>query len=207
MSGSWGGRPWEDGIDGNANMFANMAAHSVEVLESEQPVEIRCFEFIPDAGGPGRHRGGVPYRRDVRFLEEEAILQVRSDRHTHRPYGLWGGYPGAPSRNILDPHGAARQLPSKLTMTIRQGDTFRHELPGSGGWGDPLERDPAAVLRDVRNEFVSVSAARADYGVVILRDPLRVDEAATRTERETLRLRRGWTETPAVLRDVPMVAP
>jgi N-methylhydantoinase B len=207
MSGSWGGRPWADGIDGNANMFANMASQSVEILESEQPVEILAFEFVQDAGGPGRYRGGVPYRRDYRFLEDEAVLQVRSDRHTHRPYGLWGGYPGKPSRNILDPCGAAQTLPSKLTMTIRQGDTLRHELPGSGGWGDPLDRDPAAVLRDVRNEFVSISAARADYGVVILGDPLRVDAAATRAERDKQRSRRGWSETPAVVREVPLTAP
>jgi N-methylhydantoinase B len=203
MSGSWGGRPWGDGIDGNANMFANMASHSVEVLESEQPVEIRAFEFVQDGGGPGRHRGGVPYRRDYRFLEDEAVLQIRSDRHTNRPYGLWGGYPGAPSRNVLDPDGAATPLPSKLTMTIRRGDSFRHELPGSGGWGDPLERDPDAVLRDVRNEFVSVPAARAMYGVALAGEPLRVDAARTDALREQLRARRGWTATPAVLRVLP----
>ena len=58
-------------------------------------------------------------------------------------------------------------LPSKLTMTIKRGDVFRHVLAGAGGWGDPLERDPAAVLRDVRNELLSPEKAAADYGVVV----------------------------------------
>ena len=206
MSGSWGGRPWADGIDGNANMFANMATQSVEVLESEQPVEILAFEFITDGGGAGTFRGGVPYRRDYRFIEEEAVLQVRSDRHTHRPYGLSGGYPGQPSRSVLDPDTDATPLPPKLTMTIRHGQVFRHDLPGAGGWGDPLLREPAAVLRDVRNEFVSIAAARALYGVVILADPLRVDADATQRQRRALAAARGWQAPPKVLRTPPAMA-
>ena len=64
-------------------------------------------------------------------------------------------------------------------MTMKQGDVFRHEQPGPGGWGDPLERDPARVLKDVRNELVSVGAARDDYGVVIDVDTWTVDSART----------------------------
>jgi N-methylhydantoinase B len=203
MSGSWGGRPWADGVDGNANMFANMAAQSVEILESEQPIEILACEFVPDAMGAGRFRGGAPYRRDYRFLEEEAVLQVRSDRRDVQPYGLQGGYPGAPSRNELNPLGNAEALPSKLTMTIHAGDVFRHELPGSGGWGDPLEREPENVLRDVRNELLTIATARAQYGVVI--DPVgpAVDVEATERERARIRRVRGWTVPPAVLRAMP----
>jgi hypothetical protein len=59
----------------------------------------------------------------------------------------------------------------------------------------------------VRNEFVSIATARADYGVVILSDPLRVDDEATRTERDKQRCRRDWGETPAVLRETPSTAP
>ena len=208
MSGSWGGRPWADGLDGNANMFANMATQSVEILESEQPVEILAFEFVTDGGGAGKFRGGVPYRRDYRFVEDEAVLQVRSDRHTHRPYGLWGGYPGAPSQNtMVGPHGAETALPSKLTMTIHRGQVFRHALPGSGGWGDPLARDPEAVLRDVRNGFVSPDAARDSYGVVVLATPWRIDADATRRARKRLAAARGWQAPPAVLREPPASGP
>ncbi len=165
--GTWGGRPWADGLQGNTNMFANMASQSVEVIESEQPIQIPSYEFLPDRAGPGKFRGGAPYRRDYRFLEREAVLQVRSDRREFRPYGLYGGYPGQPSANFLNPQDENRPLPSKLNITFRRGDVFRHELAGGGGWGDPLERDPEMVLTDVRNELVSAQAAARDYGVVI----------------------------------------
>jgi len=84
------------------------------------------------------------------------VLQVRSDRRDFRPYGLHGGQPGASSDNVLNPDGEARRLASKVTMNIRRGDVLRHELAGPGGWGDPLDRDPAAVMRDVRNEIVRI---------------------------------------------------
>jgi N-methylhydantoinase B len=200
--GAWGARPWADGLDGNSHMFANMASHSVEVTEAEQPIQLLAYEFEADKAGAGRFRGGVPFRRDYRFLEEEGTLQVRSDRHVHRPFGLYGGSPGAPSQNTLNPEGENRPLNSKLTMTIRRGDVFRHVLAGGGGWGDPLERDPAHVLRDVRNEFLSVAKAAADYGVVIAGDA--VDEAATARLRAEHRARRGWAETPKVLRAEPL---
>jgi N-methylhydantoinase B len=83
---------------------------------------------------------------------------------------------------------------------MKRGDVFRHEQPGPGGWGDPLERDPVRVLRDVRNEFVSVEAARDDYGVVIDVAAWTVDEPATARRRAELRAKRGWTETPTVTR-------
>ena len=68
-------------------------------------------------------------------------------------------------------------------MTVKKGDVFRHVLAGAGGWGDPLERDPQAVLWDVRNELLSPAKAAADYGVVI--DTLRwvVDAGATAARR------------------------
>src|SRR6202022_5031003 len=107
---------------------------------------------------------------------------------------------GRPSMNYLNPDRNPAPLPSKLTMNIKKGDVFRHEVAGAGGWGDPLERDPAMVLRDVRNELVSLAAARADYGVVLAGKPLTVDEAATWALRGRLRRARNWPRTPAISR-------
>jgi N-methylhydantoinase B len=198
---AWGGRPWADGLDGNANLFANMSLPSAEVTETEQPLEVLCCELIPDVGGPGRHRGGMSIRRAYRLLEDEAVLQVRADRHTFRPYGLYGGGPGKPSRNRLISGGVERELTAKVTMTpMRRGDVFIHDQPGPGGWGDPLERDPRLVLRDVTNELVTVAAARDDYGVVIDATALAVDEAATTRRRAELRAARGWASPPVVSR-------
>ncbi len=188
---AWGARPYADGLDGNSHIYANMASQPIEVTESEQPLQITAYEFIQDAMGPGRFRGGAPFRREYRLLAEEAILQVRSDRHAFRPFGLYGGGPGRPSMNYLNPDRNPEPLPSKLTMTMRRGDLFRHEVAGGGGWGDPLERDPALVLRDVLNEFVSPDAAREDYGIVLTGDPPAVDADATTALREAMRAQRG----------------
>jgi N-methylhydantoinase B len=197
--GTWGGRPFADGLDGNSNMFANMASTSVEITEAEHPIQILAYEFIADRAGAGKYRGGTPYRRDYRFLEAEAILQVRSDRRTIRPYGLYGGNPGKPSSNYLNPDRENQPLESKLTMTIRRGEVFRHELAGAGGWGDPLERDPDAVLKDVRNELISLAAAANDYGVVVDTHHWKIDVAATQRLRAEIRAARGWSEVPKVL--------
>jgi len=190
ICGSWGGRPWADGLEGNSNMFANMAAQSIELAEAENPIQILSSEFVIDGAGPGKFRGGVPYRRDYRFLENEATLQVRSDRCRIRPYGLYGGWPGSSSANWLNPHSENRKLPSKLTQTIRQGDVFRHQLAGGGGWGDPLLRDPELVLKDVRNEMVSMTSAREDYGVAVDTRKWKVDWEITDMLRKELRVLR-----------------
>ena len=94
-------------------------------------------------------------------------------------------------------------LPGKFTMNLRQGDVFRHVLAGAGGWGDPLERDPAAVLKDVRNELLSVAKADADYGVVVDAQGRSVDAAATAKRRAQIRAARGWRQVPKVQRHDP----
>jgi N-methylhydantoinase B len=187
ISGGWGGRPWADGLEGNTGIFANMASFSVEVIEQENPLEVLDYEYVPDTGGPGKYRGGVALRRTWRMLEGEGILQVRSDRRTHRPYGLEGGGPGTPSRNTLV---GERELDAKLTMTLRRGQIFRHQMPGAGAWGNPLERALDLVAQDLREGLVTIAGAARDYGVVAHGDPPQIDEAATRALRKRLRASR-----------------
>ncbi len=184
--GTWGGRPFADGLEGNANMFANMASHSVETTEAEQPIQILRYDLVADRMGAGKFRGGAPYRREYRFLEREAVLQVRADRMAFRPYGLAGGAPGAPGSNRLNGEPVA----SKITRTIHAGDTFLHELAGGGGWGDPLDRDPAHVARDIRDDLLSPEAARRDYGVILAEDGRSPDPAATERARAEMRAAR-----------------
>ena len=198
--GTWGGRPFADGLEGNSSLLANMAAQSVEVSEIENPVEILANELVTDHCGAGRFRGGAPFYRDYRMSEEEAIVQVRSDRQVHRPYGLYGGRPGAPGAVVLNPDDGSKTLTSKVTMTCRRGDVVRWVLPGGGGWGDPLERDPERVLRDVRNELVSAAGAERDYGVVVDTGRWAVDEAATGKLRAQRRAARAGDGVPFVTR-------
>ncbi|HUG38104.1 MAG TPA: hydantoinase B/oxoprolinase family protein [Candidatus Limnocylindrales bacterium] len=200
FASAWGGRPWADGLDGNTNIFNNICLQPAEVCEVEHPLAVVSMNFMPDSGGPGMFRGGMSVRREYRLLEREAVLQVRSDRRDFRPYGLYGGHPGRPSSNVLNPDTEARPLPGKFIMTMRRDDVFRHDQPGPGGWGDPLARDPAHVLRDARNELVGLASVREDYGVVLDAATWTVDANATAALRAQLRARRGWQEVPVVSR-------
>ncbi len=191
ISGAWGGRPWADGLDGNTTMFANMASFSVEVIEAENPLEVLDYEFVPDTGGAGKYRGGMSQRKTWRMLADEGILQVRADRQAFRPYGLYGGGPGTAGLNVMDPGlSSEEKLHAKITMTLRKGQVFRHELPGAGGWGPALERDLDSVARDLRDGLVTIEGAARDYGVVAVGDPPVVDVAATEALRTRLRLER-----------------
>jgi N-methylhydantoinase B len=158
----------------------NFSNNPVEVLESELPLRVEQYGYLPDTGGAGKFRGGLSLVRDFRLLAEEATLQIRADRTRHRPYGLRGGAAGAPSRNILNPDTAPRELAAKTTLTVRRGDVFRHVAAGAGGWGDPRARDAERVLEDVREGKISIEHAREAYGVVVDPATLTLDLVATR---------------------------
>jgi N-methylhydantoinase B len=121
--------------------------------------------------------------RDFRLLEE-ATLQIRSDRRKSAPYGLYGGKPGTLAAGILNPDTDNKVMPSKFLMTAGRNDVFRMVLAGAGGYGNPLERDPARVAEDVREEKLSIDYVRHEYGVVIDPHSLQVDEAATAALRQ-----------------------
>jgi N-methylhydantoinase B len=167
LFGSWGGRPTKDGVDACSSSVVNFSNNPVEVIESEYPLLIVRYGSLPDTGGPGKFRGGLALERQYRFLEAEGTLQLRTDRQKHVPYGLAGGRPGTPSRNVLNPGTEDRVLPAKCTLTVRHGDVYRHELAGAGGWGDPFARDPERVRHDVMEEKITAAYARREYGVAI----------------------------------------
>ena len=188
VCGTGGARPGLDAVDGHTNPGVCMCNVPCEVVEVESPVVVERYGFMPDTGGAGKYRGGLALVRDFRFVGEEAILQVRSDRREFLPYGLDGGRPGTPSSNVLNPDSESRELPSKFTMTVHRGDLLHHIQPGGGGLGNPLERDPARVREDVLDEKLSPEYARREYGVAIDPETREVDPT------ETARLRRELAE-------------
>ncbi len=154
------------------------------MAESEFPIVIERYGLVQDTGGAGRLRGGLAIERSWRCLTPDTSLVVRSDRQHHAPYGLAGGGDGAYSANVLrHPAGEEERLPPMISTTIQPGDVFHHRTAGGGGFGDPLERDPEAVLADVLDDKVSPEGARARYGVVV-RDG-EIDHAATAERRST----------------------
>ena len=175
----WGGRPDRDGIDGCASIVVNFSNNPAEVIEAEYPLQILEYGFLPDTGGAGKYRGSCSIVREYRFTETLATLQIRSDRHNSRAYGLSGGKPGCPSSNVLNPHTESRKLPAKTLISLKRGDSLRHVLAGAGGWGDPHERDPERVLNDVRNGKVTIRSAEQSYAVAIDPDTMDIDIART----------------------------
>jgi N-methylhydantoinase B len=169
LFGTWGGRPDKDAIDALSSLAVNYSNTPVEIVEREQPIRIEEYGFRQDSCGPGKFRGGLGLVREYRLVGvDEAVLQVRSDRQKFRPYGLKGGAPGANAGNYLrgsDDHKSA--LPGKFMRTFRRGESYRAELAGGGGWGNPLERAPEKVVQDVMDEKISRESATRDYGVVI----------------------------------------
>ena len=180
LVGNWGARAERDGLEGVSNPLANLGNQPVELIEADQPLRVERYGLVPDSGGAGRRRGGLAYVREYALLAEQATLTIRTDRRDHPPYGLAGGGHGAPSTNVIASNGEARELPTMPmeAHTLARGDTFTHVSAGGGGFGDPFERDPAAVLEDVLDGKVSVPAARERYGVVVT--GASVDERATR---------------------------
>jgi N-methylhydantoinase B len=187
LSGT-GARATRDGCEAMAWAF-NAANIPVEAQEARHPLVIERFELIPDSGGPGTFRGGCGVRRDMRFLADEGKLTNLTDRQTFAPYGLFGGAAGRPGRTVVNPGPGEQVVPSKQSRAFAYGDVISFQQPGAGGYGDPLAREPARVLADVLDDYVSLEAAKRDYGVVIVGD--RVDEAATAQERAARRGARG----------------
>jgi len=187
INGAWGGRPDKDGVEAITNPSQNMSNTPVEVLEARLPVRIEEYGLAQDSCGAGRFRGGLGLVRSYRLLADEAVLQLRSDRRRFRPYGLAGGTPAAASANsLLTERGEARPLPSKVTMTIRQGDLVRHVQPGGGGHGDPLARDFDLIERDLADGKISRDYAEGRHGAIVDGASLTIDRAASLRRRSEL---------------------
>jgi N-methylhydantoinase B len=177
---SWGGGPDRDGMDACTGTLVNYSNAPAELIEADQPLAVERYALVPDTGGPGRFRGGLAIERHLRFKASGATLQIRSDRRDHPPYGLQGGMCGAPSDvRIVRADGREEACPAKFLTTVNAGDLLKVRLSGGGGHGNPLERDPAAVLADVVEQKMSLAHARDAYAVVIAGTPPAIDEAAT----------------------------
>jgi N-methylhydantoinase B len=193
----WGGRATTDGNSAQIVPHANCRNTPVEIFETRWPWIHHRYGLNDDTAGPGRHRGGLGIERVLEVAAGVITVSALADRAKRAPWGLWGGGDGSMTRIELQPAGDAgfrsfQDLfglvsPSKFTnVRLHPGDRVRLVSPSGGGFGDPLERDPALVEADVREGFVSRSSAEQDYGVVIRSDG-RLDADATRRLRSERR--------------------
>jgi N-methylhydantoinase B len=184
VAGGYGARASKDGMDAVQTHFQNTANSPIEELETEIPVYVREYGLRENSAGAGRQRGGLGVRRDYEFYGTNGTFSLLTDRTKSAPWGLFGGHSAGPAEFVRDPDGEAIALSSKSTTELEPGELVSVRTPGGGGYGDPIERDPQAVLEDVRNGICSQQRAREVYGVVIDGD---VDEAATRDRRREIR--------------------
>jgi N-methylhydantoinase B len=184
--GGAGGMPHRDGPDGSGADAAYLKNTPIELVESEVPIEILRYGLAPDSGGAGRYRGGLGTWLEFKVFSPNTRITARNrDRTRFRPWGVLGGRAGKPSNFILNP-GTNREkvLGNADLLTAEPGDVIRFYGPGGGGRGSPLDRETSRVAQDVDRGYVSVEAAKAEYGV-ILSDGV-VDEAGTAALRQEM---------------------
>lgn len=191
FSGSYGGRWGMDGMDSVDVLYANTRNNPIEDIESHVPLRIERYELRENAAAAGRWRGGVGSIRAIRFLDDGGA-SVESEGHKYPPRGLFGGSDGTVSELVwTKAEGEVVHLPSKVPYhQFSTDDRLTAIRACGGGYGDPLERDPADVLDDVLDEYIDRDRALADYGVVVSTE-FRVDEGSTRSERARRRAAAG----------------
>ena len=188
LGGGWGAKRTEDGVsatvclnDGDTHNGPN------EQAEAKFPIIVERFELIPESGGAGRHRGGLGIARTTRALTN-IVVNSQSDRAKCPPWGLDGGGDAAGNRIAFRVGGQWKDdFPNAkvLVAQLKPDDAFRISSGGGGGYGSPHERPADLVAEDVRQGYVSVTAARELYGVVVDAESFAVDGPTTERLRAT----------------------
>jgi N-methylhydantoinase B len=164
----------------------------IEAIEQKYPVHVEGTALREDSGGAGRWRGGLGLTRAVRIQAPATRLSVLAEKAVLPPFGVCGGGPGAPNRFWVKRDGVAvapSPLPGKVSaFPLQAGDVLVMESSGGGGFGDPLDRDPAAVAADVAEGYVTREAAERVYGLAWRGDA--IDPAATAARRAARRAAR-----------------
>jgi N-methylhydantoinase B len=225
FGGGGGARIFRDGVD-SAGIVFNTTPNipNIETNEQDFPVLYLFRRHLTDSGGPGRFRGGMS--GELAYVPHKAGgdmdgLFAGTGSYMPNAIGLAGGLPGsavrvlrvagsevperirrgAPLPNRIDEAGGSLEVlePKHPRTPLRPGDIWYHTWQSGAGYGDPLDRDPRAVLRDVLDLAVSAEMAWEIYGVVI--DEGAVDEQATLARRAELRRERlGREPRPAAPR-------
>ncbi len=168
IKGGFGARPNQDGINAVSAGISNTMNTPIELLEMSFPMRIERYELRPDSGGAGKYRGGLGARRVWSILGDAgdaAHAAVCCERAVSPPFGLFGGQAGAPMRiTVVAPDGSKREQNSKGSFMAPAGSEVWFDVPGSGGYGSPAERDKDKIRADLRDGYITPEAAKRDYG-------------------------------------------
>ncbi len=186
------GKPFGDGLDGHS-LWPKFKNIPNEFLEAYFPIRVDRFESIADSGGAGLHRGGNGVRLEYCCLVAGTV-SIHDDRWFTHPWGVKGGRPGARSSKVLVRADGSREVlaAKKDGIAVQPGDRIIFDTWGGGGWGDPLQRDLAAVQYDLESGLLTETGAR-EYGVVVDQQ-LQIDKPATEKLRASMAAERGECE-------------
>ena len=164
MGSAYGGGMGHDGASATATHLSNLHITQIEILESEFPCRITRFDLVPDSGGAGRWRGGLSLEREYELLEDATVIR-RYDKSRFPPNGVAGGKAGRGARFVIR-LGTPQEYvtPSSARYELEAGERFLLQSAGGGGCGEPPTRDGAALDRDIAEGYVSVDAAKKEYG-------------------------------------------
>ena len=188
LGGGSGGRYYADGED-TIHVVPDSRNLPTEFTEARFPFRVESLGLAMDSGGAGQFRGGLGYEKHIRMLKDAHFMSI-ADRSILACWGVRGGRAGQPFSVTIDAGGPDEREVDALADAepVQAGEVIRIRTTGGGGWGDPLERDPALVVRDVVWRKVSPEAALAAYGVVLTGsledDSLGHDDDATSAERD-----------------------
>jgi N-methylhydantoinase B len=214
FAGGTGGTPFRDGVDTGANMLNPTSRISdVEIIELGMPFMYLARRNVPDSGGPGKFRGGMGGEAIYMVYGTDQLVfgTMGLGKKTPGGHGVFGGYPPDLQQNkyVLNSNIAQWFKESKSPTTFEELDLLKgniifppanfHAIPvkqhdiilfrwgAGGGYGDPLDRNPEAVLKDLKMKAISLSTAEAVYGVVLKKGEMAVDDEATRAKRARIR--------------------
>lgn len=170
IKGGFGARPNKDGINAIASGISNTMNTPIEILEMSFPVRVNEYVLVTDSGGAGRFRGGLGASRTWTVLDHKARASACLERTKSAPFGLSGGQPGLAAKIWTEAlNGDKGIAPGKGGFDVPNGGQIHLRVPGSGGFGDPSERDINAIKEDVLDGYISEEAAETHYGVKNIR--------------------------------------
>jgi N-methylhydantoinase B len=162
LAGGMGARANRDGVDGVRVHASGSSNLPVEALEHAYPFRVERYALWEGSGGTGRYRGGMGVVRDYRVLSDDIVVSLSSERQHVAAMGSHGGGPGALGSFVLNPGTPGeRKLPAAAAdVRLPRDSVLRISTPAGAGYGKPLERDRAALERDIREERLPADAAR-----------------------------------------------
>src|SRR5688572_25704053 len=184
--GGYGGNAGHDGLSNGCSTIGISKSPPVEIMEQAYPVLYRHYALREGSGGAGKHRGGFGLAYEVEILRGEARASFVMDHGRFGPQGACGGADGAVNTVTVFRGGEAHvppHLSKEQDIALKAGDRVRVGTPGGGGYGDPLQRDPQLVLRDVALGYYTPEQASEKFGVALSADGSAIDQAATERAR------------------------